>query len=114
NTLTRLPGQHRILVLGVNDDVAIGAIKAAQSANRLGDLYVVGQGGDPTSWPYLCGKTPFKNWGGEVRYFPQRYGDYVVPLLLNVIKGKKEPKTVYLKPHVITPANIKSFYPNAC
>ena len=72
--LTRLPGLHHILVLGANDDVAIGAIKAAQSAGRLGDLYVVGQGGDPTSWPYLCGKTPFKNWVGEVGYFPQRYG----------------------------------------
>jgi ribose transport system substrate-binding protein len=114
DTLTRLPGQHHILVLGVNDDVAIGAIKAAQSANRLGDIYVVGQGGDPTAWPYLCGKTPFKNWVGEVGYFPQRYGDYVIPLLLNLIKGKKEPKTVYLTPHVITTQNIKSFYPNAC
>ena len=114
DTLSRLPGQHHILVLGVNDDVAIGAIKAAQSAGRLGDLYVVGQGGDPTSWPYICGKTPFKNWVGEVGYFPQRYGNYVVPLLLSLIKGKKEPGTVYLKPHVITSQNIKSYYPNAC
>lgn len=114
NLLTTLPGQHHILVLGANDDVAIGAIKAAQSAGRLGDLYVTGQGGDPTSWPYLCGKTPFKNWVGEVGYFPQRYGDYVVPALLKLIKGQKVPKTLYLKPHVITQANIKSYYPNAC
>lgn len=114
DTLTRLPGAHHILVLGVNDDVAIGAIKAAQSANRLDDLYIVGQGGDPTSWPYMCGKTPFKNWVGEVGYFPQRYGDQVVPILLNLIKGKKQPKTIYLKPHVITPKNITSYYPSAC
>jgi ribose transport system substrate-binding protein len=114
NLLTRLPGQHHILVLGANDDVAIGAIKAAQSAGRLGDLYVVAQGGDPSSWPYLCGKTPFKNWVGEVGYFPQRYGDYVVPALINLIQGKKLPKILYLKPHVITNANIKSYYPSAC
>ena len=114
NLLTRLPGMHHILVLGANDDVAVGAIKAAQSANRLGDLYIVGQGGDPTSWPYLCGKTPFKNWVGEVGYFPQRYGDQVIPILLNLIKGKKEPKTIYLKPHVLTPKNITSYYPSAC
>jgi len=114
DVLTRLPGAHHILVLGVNDDVAIGAIKAAQSAGRLGDLYVVGQGGDPTSWPYLCGKSPFKNWVGEVGYFPQRYGQQVIPILLNLIKGKKQPKTIYLKPHVITSSNIASFYPSAC
>jgi ribose transport system substrate-binding protein len=114
DVLTRLPGAHHILVLGVNDDVAIGAIKAAQSSNRLGDLYVVGQGGDPTSWPYLCGKNPFKNWVGEVGYFPQRYGQQVIPILLKLIKGKKQPKTIYLKPHVLTPSNITSFYPSAC
>jgi ribose transport system substrate-binding protein len=114
DVLTRLPGAHRILVLGVNDDVAIGAIKAAQSVNRLDDLYVVGQGGDPTSWPYLCGKTPFKNWVGEVGYFPQRYGQQVIPILLKLIQGKKQPKTIYLKPYVINPSNITSFYPGAC
>ena len=56
--------------VATNDDQSIGAIKAAQSAGRLGDIYVGGQGGDPTSWPYLCGKTPFKNWVADTGVLP--------------------------------------------
>jgi ribose transport system substrate-binding protein len=114
NTLTRLPGAHRLLVVATNDDQAIGAVKAAQAGNRLGDIYVGAQGADPTSWPYMCGKTPFKNWVGDTAYFPERYGNYVVPILVNLIKGKSEPRFVYTKHRAITPRNIRSVYPSAC
>ena len=86
------PGKHQLLVVATNDDQAIGAIKAAQAAGRLGDIYIGAQGGDPTSWPYLCGKTPFKNWIADTAYFPEDYGDTVVPPLLSMIDGQKEPK----------------------
>ena len=114
DALTRVPGAHRLLVGSTNDDQSIGAIKAAQSANRLGDIYVGGQGADPTSWPYLCGKTPFKNWVADTAYFPERYGDTVVPLLLSLIDGQKKPKMVFVNHRVVTPANIKTIYPSAC
>lgn len=114
DALTRLSGKHRILVVSLNDDMAIGAVKAAQASNRLGDIYVGAQGGDPTSWPYLCGKQPFKHWEADTAYFPEMYGPRTVPLLLALINGKKEPKTVYTNHKVLTPANIKSVYPKAC
>ena len=114
DTLSRLPGAHKLLVVSTNDDQSIGAIKAAQAAGRLNDLYVAGQGADPTSWPYLCGNTPFKNWIADTAYFPDKYGDRVVPVLINLIKGKKQPRSVYTKHVVITPQNITTIYPNAC
>jgi ribose transport system substrate-binding protein len=114
DALTRLPGKHRLLVGATNDDQSIGAIKAAQASSRLGDIYVGGQGADPTSWPYICGKTPFKNWVADTAYFPERYGDTVVPLLLSLIDGQKEPKFVYINHRVVTPQNIKQIYPSAC
>ena len=114
DALTRLTGKHKILVVSLNDDMAIGAIKAAQSSNRLGDIYVAAQGGDPTSWPYICGKESFKNWVADTAYFPELYGTRTVPLLLDLIKGKKEPATTYTNHKVITPSNIKSIYPKAC
>jgi ribose transport system substrate-binding protein len=114
DALTRLPGKHRLLVGATNDDQSIGAIKAAQASGRLGDIYVGGQGADPTAWPYLCGKTPFKNWVADTAYFPERYGDSVVPILLSLIDGQRQPKFVYINHRVVTPANIKSIYRNAC
>ena len=114
DTLSRLPGAHKLLVVATNDDQAIGAVKAAQSANRLNDIYIGAQGGDPTAWPYICGKDPFKNWVDDTAYFPQKYGFRIVPVLIALIKGKKEPKFVYTHHQVITPANITKIYPNAC
>jgi ribose transport system substrate-binding protein len=114
DTLTRLTGKHKILVVSLNDDMAIGMVKAAQSSNRLGDIWIGAQGADPTSWPYICGKEAFKNWEADTAYFPELYGNRTVPLLLSLIAGKKEPKVVYTNHKVVTPANIKSIYPKAC
>lgn len=114
DALSRLPGKHHLLVVATNDDQANGAIKAAQSAGRLGDIYIGAQGGDPTSWPSLCGKTAFKNWIDDTAYFPERYGATIVPALVSLIEGQKEPKVINTNHQVITPANIRSVYPNAC
>jgi ribose transport system substrate-binding protein len=114
DTLSRLPGAHRLLVVATNDDQANGAIKAAQAAGRLNDIYVGAQGGDPTSWPALCGKTAFKNWIDDTAYFPERYGATIVPALVSLIEGQKEPRTINTNHQVLTPQNIRSIYPNAC
>jgi ribose transport system substrate-binding protein len=114
DTLSRLPGKTRLLVVATNDDQANGAIKAAQSAGRLNDIYVGAQGGDPTSWPALCGKTGFKNWIGDTGYFPERYGDTIIPILLSLIDGQAQPRTSFINHRVITPQNIRTVYPNAC
>jgi ribose transport system substrate-binding protein len=114
DTLTRLPGMHHLLVLGINDDATIGAIKAAQSAGRLDDIYVGGEGADPTSFPYICGDTPFKNWIADSGYFPERYGSYIVPLLLDLIEGKEKPSNVYMEHKPVTKETIAEFYPDAC
>ena len=70
-TLSRFPGATRLIVFGDNDDTAIGAVKAAQSVGRLNDIYVSGQGGGSTSFPYICGNTSFKNWIMDTGYFPR-------------------------------------------
>jgi ribose transport system substrate-binding protein len=114
DTLTRLTGKHKILVVSLNDDMAIGMVKAAQSSSRLGDIWVAAQGADPTSWPYICGKQPFKQWEADAAYFPELYGSHVVPTLISLIEGQPEPKVIYTDHRVVTPANIKTIYPSAC
>jgi ribose transport system substrate-binding protein len=114
DTLSRLPGAHKLLVVATNDDQANGAIKAAQSAGRLNDIYIGAQGGDPTSWPSLCGKTSFKHWIDDTGYFPEDYGKTVVPTLLSMIDGQSEPRNIYVAHRIITPANIRDIYPQAC
>jgi len=112
--LTRLSGDHHIMVVSLNDDMDEGMIKAAQASNRLNDIYVAGQGADPTSWPFICGKTPFKHWIADTAYFPELYGSHVVPAMISLIEGQPEPKVIYTNHRVVTPQNIRSIYPNAC
>ncbi len=114
DTLTRLTGDHKILVVSLNDDMGIGMIKAAQASGRLGDIYVAAQGADPTSWPYMCGKTPFKNWVADTAYFPELYGSHVVPAMISLIEGQPQPAKIFTNHRVVTPQNIKSIYPSAC
>jgi len=114
DTLSRLPNAKRILLVSVNDDGVIGAIKGAEQVNRAGDLYVAGQGADPTSFPYMCGESTFKNWIADTAYFPERYGSETVPILLSLIKGETQPKEVFVKHEAVTQENIRQVYPDAC
>jgi ribose transport system substrate-binding protein len=107
DTLTALPGKHRILVVAINDDGLVGATAAAKTSNRLKDVYFSGQGADPTSW---CGIKTNPNWIGDAAYFPDRYGQVGVPALINAAKGGKIPANLLI-PHVyITRNNIDKYF----
>ena len=112
DVLTALPGQHRIMVISINDDGIEGALAAAKVAGRVNDLYVSGQGVDPSGW---CLMKNNKQWVGDAAYFPERYGEIGVPYLIDLIKGKRVPKLL-LVPHIpINHTNLLSFYkPKGC
>ena len=114
DTLSRLPNADHILLVSVNDDGVIGAIKGAQQVDRAGDLYVAGQGADPTSFPYLCGETNFPNWIADTAYFPEKYGADTVPILLDLINGGTQPEEVFVEHAAVTQDNIRELYPDAC
>src|SRR5262249_52401571 len=112
DALTALPNQHHIIVVSINDDGIEGALSAAQTAGRTSDLYVSGQGADPSAW---CQIKNNKQWIADSAYFPEKYGMIGIPYLIKLVKGKKIPKELYV-PHVImTGANITKYYkPTGC
>jgi len=48
---------------------------------------------------------------GSVAYFPERYGDELIPLALGILKKKPEPPAVFVKHQLITPKNVGLVYP---
>jgi ribose transport system substrate-binding protein len=107
DVLTTLPGKKRIVVVAINDDGLIGALAAARTANRVGDIFMAGQGADPTSHCEIL-KNP--NWVADAAYFPERYGQIAIPYLIKAAKGETIPEKI-LVPHVaITKDNIGEFY----
>jgi ribose transport system substrate-binding protein len=93
--------------LGLNDDMALGALAAARSQGRVNDLYLAGQGADPTSHCQILNNT---QWVGDAAYFPEKYGQIAVPAAIKAAKGEKLPATLFV-PHVlIDKDNITKYY----
>jgi ribose transport system substrate-binding protein len=107
DTLTALPGQHRILLLTINDDAGLGALAAAGSQGRKKDIFVVAQGADPTSH---CQIATNPQWIGDSAYFPERFGEIIIPNAIRAAKGAKIPESL-LVPHVfVTKDTVAKYY----
>lgn len=107
DVLTSLPGQDKIIVLSLNDDMALGALAAAKAQGREKDLYLAGQGADPTAH---CELATNEQWVADAAYFPERYGEIAVPAAIRAAKGEDVEADLFV-PHVaITGDNISEYY----
>ncbi|MDO8187067.1 sugar ABC transporter substrate-binding protein [Conexibacter sp. JD483] len=112
DTLTTLPGQKKIVVVALNDDGVLGALAAAKTAGREGDIYVSGQGADPSSW---CGIKTNPNWVADTGYFPERYGEIGIPYLIKAVKGERIPEELLVPHTLVTAENVDEIYaPKDC
>jgi ribose transport system substrate-binding protein len=100
---------HRIAVISINDDAAIGAIAAARAAGRAGDVIVVGQGADCRAREEML--RPDSRLVGSTSYAPERYGEQLIPLALSILRHEPVPPAVYVEHHFITARNLAEFYP---
>ena len=48
----------------------------------------------------------------SVGYFPEKYGDGLIRLALDILAQKAVPPAVFTTHQVITPRNVDHFYPN--
>jgi ribose transport system substrate-binding protein len=112
DALTSLPGQSHIIVVSINDDGIEGALAAAKTAGRVNDLYVSGQGSDPSAWCLIKNN---KQWIADSAYFPEKYGMIGIPYLIKLVKGQTVQKELYVPHVIITGANITKYYkPQNC
>jgi ribose transport system substrate-binding protein len=108
--LLRETQAKRILVGAANDPSALGALRAFEEAGRAEHCAVVGQNGEPEARAELrAGRTRLI---GSVGFFPDKYGDGLIRLALDILARKAVPPAVFIKHHLITPENVDHFYPN--
>jgi ribose transport system substrate-binding protein len=112
DVLTSLPGKHRIIVMSLNDDMSLGSLAAAKAQGRTKDLYISGQGADPTAY---CEIKTNPQWIGDAAYFPEKYGQIAIPAAIKAAKGETLPPKL-LVPHLfINKDNIEQYYqPTGC
>ena len=83
NVLGRIPEGVPIMLTAINDQSAIGMLRAVQQAGRQADVVVVGNGADETK---ALAEEP--DLVAATGYFPETYGNYLIPIALSALAGK--------------------------
>lgn len=100
---------RRTLVGAVNDIGALAALRAFEEVGASDRCAVIGQNAVREARNEL--RRPGTRLIGTVAYFPERYGDEIIPLALGILQKKSVPSTVFVKHQLITPRNVDLIYP---
>ncbi len=111
DVLTALSNVHRIIVVSINDDGIEGALAAARTAGRVSDLWLSGQGADPSSWCDIEGN---HHWVADSAYFPEKYGEIGIPYLIKLVKHQSVAKLLLVQHRLINTLNIRQVYHPNC
>ena len=101
---------RRILVGAANDPSALGAARAFQEAGRESTCAIVGQNAEPDARAEL--RAPHTPLVGSIAYFPERYGEDLVRLALDILSHRPVPPAVFVRHQVVTSENVDRLYPN--
>jgi ribose transport system substrate-binding protein len=100
----------RILVGAINDPSALGALRAFQEAGRTDACAIMGQNASAEGRAEL--RQPGTRLVGSVAYFPEKYGDDIVALALDILHRRPVPPAVFVKHQLVTPETVNHIYPN--
>jgi len=106
----RASSARRILVAAANDPSALGAARAFEEAGRAGDCAIAGQNAEPDARAEL--RRPRTPLVASIGYFPEKYGDGLIRLALDILGRRPVPPAAFVKHQVITRENVEHFYPN--
>ena len=101
---------ERILVGAANDPSALGAARAFQEAGRAAQCAIVGQNAEPDARAEL--REPRTPLIASVGYFPEKYGDGLIRLAVDILARRPVPPAVFVKHQIITRENVDHLYPN--
>ena len=102
--LTAHPNLHHIAVGTVNTETGQGVFSAVQAANRDKDvLLATNNNGKQTLAAFALGQNC---WLGGTAYYPTQYGDYIIPLCIDILNGKNPAKIQTMKHEFLTRAEL--------
>lgn len=101
---------RRVLVGAANDSSALGAARAFQESGRAGMCAIVGQNAEPDARAEL--RQPRTPLIASVGFFPERYGDGLIKLALDILAHRQTPPALFIRHQLITTENVDHFYSN--
>jgi ribose transport system substrate-binding protein len=107
--LQRVP-KRRTLITGINDYAVLGALRAFEEAGRSSSCLAVSYGGGPEARREL--RLPNTRLIAAVAFFPERYGENLLLLALDILNKRATPPAVYMPVQLLTRKNVDQFYPH--
>jgi ribose transport system substrate-binding protein len=101
---------RNILIGAINDPSALGALQAFEECGRAETCVVMGQNGSLEARAEL--RKTATRLIGSVAYFPEFYGDALIPLSVDILQRKAVPPAVFVKHQMLTRDNVDRLYPN--
>jgi ribose transport system substrate-binding protein len=109
DVLAEHPAAERIAATAMNEEYMSAMISAMQSAGRWDpdNTIIVTMGCDE------LGKAQLREGltDAAVAFFPERYGEYIVPAICAILAGHTVPPYIFVENEVITKENIDRWYP---
>jgi ribose transport system substrate-binding protein len=109
DVLAAHPDAVKIAMTSINEQTMAGLIAAVQGAGRWDpdNKIVVTLGVDELGQSQL--RDGLSDAG--IAFFPERYGEYVVPAVIATLQGAPVPPYIFVENEVITEKNIDKWYP---
>jgi ribose transport system substrate-binding protein len=108
DTLPGIPKGAKIVAFSINDGTGLGTIAAAEAAGRAENLMVVGQNADPSGQEEMIKEN--SHYLGATAYFPENYGDKLLPAMIDLIEGRPVPPAIYVDHVFIGADNVCDYY----
>jgi ribose transport system substrate-binding protein len=107
--LPKYPNAKRIVVTGIDEQAIAGFQAAAQILKRWNkdDYIIISQGVDELGQQLIRDGIE----DGSIAYFPEKYGEYLVPAAVAQYLGLKIPSHIYVENVYINKENIDQYYP---
>lgn len=93
--LTAHPDAEMILTTNINDNGAVGAATACDTAGRTDNCAVVGHGGEAQAWNELDRPEEESALKASVDYVQNEYGLYLVPAIVDKVEGVDLPEELH-------------------
>lgn len=106
----RAGDRGRTLIGAMNDNSALGVLRAYEEAGRSEDCAVMGQNGSPEARQEL--RKDHSRLIGSVAYFPEKYGDGLLQLALDLLNRRFVAPAVFTPHKLLTSRNVNHMYPN--
>ncbi len=104
--MSDLPETAKVLIAAVDDGAALATVQAIPTARREA-VTLVAIGLDQRARCQIANGPP---WVGDIALFPEKYGDVVVPAVLDAIAGKVAAQAIRVPTAFVTRSTLGDFY----